>query len=70
VKMNCSQMAMILYWGQHWLWAGRLRGQSSNPGRIKNFLFSAASRVDLGPTQLPSQWVTGDSFPGDKAAGA
>jgi hypothetical protein len=35
------------------LWAWRLRGSSSSPGRIKNFLFSMSSRPTLGP-KLPS----------------
>jgi hypothetical protein len=35
------------------------RGRSSNPGRVKNFLFSMSSRLDLGPTQPPILWVPG-----------
>jgi hypothetical protein len=35
------------------------RGQSSSPGRIKNFLFSTSSRPALGSTQPPIQWVPG-----------
>jgi hypothetical protein len=42
-----------------WLRAGRPRGQSSSPGRVKNFLFSTSSRQLLGPNQLPIQWVPG-----------
>jgi hypothetical protein len=39
--------------GQHrrcsdWLRAGRPRGQSSSPGRVNNFLFSASSRPTVG----------------------
>jgi hypothetical protein len=34
-----------------------LRAQSSSPGRVKNFLFSTASRPTLEPTQPPVQWV-------------
>jgi hypothetical protein len=33
-------------------------------------LFTTASRMALGPTQPPIQWVRGDSFPGGKADGA
>jgi hypothetical protein len=40
-----------------WLRAGRQRGWSSSPGRVKYFLFCAASRPALGLTQLPIQWV-------------
>jgi hypothetical protein len=35
------------------------RGRSSSPSRIKNILFSALSRLVLGPTQPPIQWVPG-----------
>jgi hypothetical protein len=34
-----------------WLRAGRQRGRSSSPGRVKNFFFSTSSRPPLGPTQ-------------------
>jgi hypothetical protein len=36
-----------------------LDDQGSVPGRGKIFLFSAASRPDVGPTQPPVQWVLG-----------
>jgi hypothetical protein len=52
-----------------WLRAGRLRGRSSSPGRVKNFLFSTSSRPALRFTQPPIQWVQGDSFPGVKWPG-
>jgi hypothetical protein len=32
------------------------------------FLFSTSSRLVLGPTQPPIQWVQGGSFPGGRAA--
>jgi hypothetical protein len=38
-----------------WLQAGRPRGRSLSPGRVKNFLFSTS----LGSTQPPIQWVPG-----------
>jgi hypothetical protein len=34
-----------------WLRAGRQRGRISNPGRVKNYLYSMWSRPVLGPTQ-------------------
>jgi hypothetical protein len=37
---------------------GKLRGRSSSPGKIKNFLFKS-SRLALGSTQPPIQWVPG-----------
>jgi hypothetical protein len=40
-----------------WLRAGRLRSRSSSPDRVKNLLFSTASRPALGSTQPPLQWV-------------
>jgi hypothetical protein len=40
-----------------WLRAGRPEDRSSSPGRVKNFLFSIASRPTLGSTQLPTQWI-------------
>jgi hypothetical protein len=42
-----------------WLWAGRQRGRSSSPSRVKNFLSSTSSRPALRPTQSPIQWVSG-----------
>jgi hypothetical protein len=45
------------------------RGQSSSPGRVKNFLFFKSSRVALGPTQPPIQWAPGALSPGVKRPG-
>jgi hypothetical protein len=39
--------------------AERLRGRSSSPGRVKNFLFSAPSTPALGSAQPPIYWVPG-----------
>jgi hypothetical protein len=52
-----------------WLQDGRLRGRSSSPGRVKNFLFSTSSRPAVGPTQPPIQWVRGALSPGVKRPG-
>jgi hypothetical protein len=45
------------------LWAGRPRGRSSSPGRVKNFHFSISSRPALG-TQPAIQWVQAALSPG------
>jgi hypothetical protein len=46
------------------------RDRSLSPGGGKNFHFSKLSRLALGSTQTPIQWVPGGSFPGGKVAGA
>jgi hypothetical protein len=51
-----------------WLWAGRPRGQSWSPSRGKIFLLSM-SRLVLGPTQPPIQWVPQAFSPGVKRTG-
>jgi hypothetical protein len=43
--------------------------QCSNPGRVKNFLFSTSSRPALGPTQPPIKGYMGP-FPRGKRPGA
>jgi hypothetical protein len=40
-----------------------------SPGMVKNFLFSMSSRLSLGPTQPPIQWVEGTLSPGVKRPG-
>jgi hypothetical protein len=52
-----------------WLRAGRPRGQTSSPSRVKNFLLSTSSRPVLGPTQPPIQWVLGALSSGVKRQG-
>jgi hypothetical protein len=42
-----------------WLRAGRSKGRSSSPCRVKNFLISKSSTPTLGPIQPPIQWVPG-----------
>jgi hypothetical protein len=47
----------------------RVGGRNSIAARL-NILYSAPSRPALKPTQPPIQWVPGEIYPGDKAAGA
>jgi hypothetical protein len=42
-----------------WLRAGRLGGQSSSLGSVRNFNFFMWRRLALGPTQLLNKWVLG-----------
>jgi hypothetical protein len=42
-----------------WIRAGRPRGRSSSPGRVKNFLFFTSSRPALGSTQPPIELAPG-----------
>jgi hypothetical protein len=41
-----------------WLQVGRQRGPSSNPGRVKNFLFCISYRSTMGPAQPPIELTT------------
>jgi hypothetical protein len=52
-----------------WLRAGRPRGRSSSPGRVKNFLFSTSSKPALESTQPRVQWVQEAISPGVKRPG-
>jgi hypothetical protein len=49
--------------------AGRSRGRSSSPIRVKNFLISTSSRPALGPTQFHIQWVPEAISAGVKRSG-
>jgi hypothetical protein len=53
-----------------WLRAGRPRGRSSSPGRVKNFHFSASSRPVVGSTQPSVEWVRGRALSPGEADGA
>jgi hypothetical protein len=49
-----------IFWSfSNWLRAGWPTGRSSSPGGGKNFLFFIASRLALGSTRPPIQWVRG-----------
>jgi hypothetical protein len=63
-----NQSYLFYYTNQYcdWLLAGRPRGRSSSPGRVKNFLFSKSYRPALGSTQPPIQWVPRALSPGVK----
>jgi hypothetical protein len=52
-----------------WIQAGRSRGRSSGPSRVKNFRYSISSRPALGSNQLPIQWVPGALSLGIKRQG-
>jgi hypothetical protein len=52
-----------------WLRAAQPRGQSSNPGRVKNFHFSISFRLASGSTQPLIQWKQGALFPGSVCRG-
>jgi hypothetical protein len=71
--LGCIIYIYILYsvrsQDSDWLWAGRLRGQSSSPGRVKNFLLSMSSRLAVWSTQPPIQWVPGLFPQGGKRPG-
>jgi hypothetical protein len=62
IRRKCS-------WYSDWLQGGRPRGRSSSLGRVKNFLFSMSSRLALGSTQPPTQWVLGALSLGVKCPG-
>jgi hypothetical protein len=49
--------------------AGRPRGRSSSPGRVKNVLFSKSSRPAVRSTKPPIQWVPGLLSPEVKRPG-
>jgi hypothetical protein len=49
--------------------AGRSRGLSSNPGRVKKFRYSIRCRPALRHTQPPVLWVQGELFSGKAARG-
>jgi hypothetical protein len=74
VKISISFFSPLKYFRKgsrdsDWLRAGRQRGRSSSPGRVKNFLFSTSSRPVPGSTQPPIQWVPGALSPGVKRPG-
>jgi hypothetical protein len=48
----------------------RLDGQGLIPSRGQIFLFSMVSKLALGPTQPPIQWVPWGDFAGGKVASA
>jgi hypothetical protein len=59
-----SVVVIATGYGLHDRW-----GRSSNPGVMKNFLFSTSSRPALVPTQPPIEWVRGALSPEIKRQG-
>jgi hypothetical protein len=52
-------------WHLDWLRAGRPRGWSSSPDRVKNFHLCIP--LSLGPIQPPIEWAPGVKWPGREA---
>jgi hypothetical protein len=46
-------------WYSDWVRAEQLKGQSLNPSNGKRFPLSMLSRLHLGTTQPPIQWIQG-----------
>jgi hypothetical protein len=63
----CDSRCLSRY--SKWLRAGRPRGRSSSPGKIKNCNFSISPKSTLRPTQRPIQSVPGALFPAVKQQG-
>jgi hypothetical protein len=75
LSLQCYNFHFILYFPQLWIWsnwlrAGRPRSRSLSPGGGKKFLFSASSRLAMGSTLPPIQWVPAAFSLGCKTAGA
>jgi hypothetical protein len=66
---NSSHIYSYSYRYSDCLLAGRPRGRSSSPSRVKNILISTTSRSALGPTQLLIQLVSGALSPCVKRPG-
>jgi hypothetical protein len=69
IRYSIQNITRILSPYSDLLLTERLRGQSSSPGRVKNFLFFVSSRLALGPTQPPLQWVPRTLSPGVRRLG-
>jgi hypothetical protein len=67
-KIIDVEVRVLLWAPSPWLWAGRLRGRSSSPSRIKNFLHIVQNGSGVHPISYPMR--TGGSFPEGKADGA
>jgi hypothetical protein len=60
---------LFINFSKNYLRAGRPRGRSSSPSRVKNFLFSKSSRSALRTTHPPILWVPGALSPRVKRPG-
>jgi hypothetical protein len=61
VVLHTRAFQALIFRGQcsDWLWAGRLRGWNSSPGRGKIFLSPCRPDRFWGPTKPPIQWGRG-----------
>jgi hypothetical protein len=69
-KVKCNRHYMEPGWRSRysdWLLAGRLRGRSSSPGRVKNFLQIVQTASAVHPTSYPMG--AGDILPRVKRSG-
>jgi hypothetical protein len=73
VPPDCNKIRFCHIWGSRdsavsiatGYWMEHLRGRSSSPCRVKNFLFSTSCRLAPGFTQPPIQWVKRQGPEGD-----
>jgi hypothetical protein len=68
--LECNRSRDISVGIAHWLRAGRPRGRSSSPGRVKNFIFLHVVQTGSGAHRASYRMCTGGPFPGGKAVGA
>jgi hypothetical protein len=66
-QIHLQKKSVVLKRSCDWLWAVWPRAWTSSPRRVKNFYFSISSRLAMGPTQPPIQWVPEVMQPGREA---
>jgi hypothetical protein len=67
--INCTRMYRSQDRSVVWLWATSWMIEFRVTVRARNFFFTTASRLTLGPTQSPIQWVPGALSLGVKRPG-